>query len=155
MGGTEFNFINYGVDIFNSKAAQKEFLEKLIVTSNNSLAHYSLSAKGSALYYQKIMLNRIFRARYAAEYTMNNSKYNADGQAVRYLVLGGHFHYAYYWMSNMNQIKRGVSDIIHGNDSGSTGTFKNIAFNRGWLTGSKISSKGLEPRRVYSDKIND
>lgn len=146
---------NYSIELFTSKFAQKEFLENILMTSNNNLVHYSLSAKGSALYYQKIMLNKIFRARYASEFVMNNSKFNADGQAVRYLVLGGHFHYAYYWMSNMNQIKRGVSDVIFGNDSRSVGSFKNIAYNRSWTGGTKLSKKGLEPKRVYSDKIND
>ena len=66
------------------------------MTTNNNLVHYSLSAKGSALYYQKIMLNKIFRARHAGDYYVSNSKDIMDGQAVRYLVLGGHFQYAYY-----------------------------------------------------------
>lgn len=149
-----FYFENYDESMLTSRKMQREFLETVIMTSNNSLVHYSLSAKGSALYYQKIMLNKIFRARNASEFILNNSKFNMDGQAVRYLVLGGYFQYAYYWMSNMNQIRRGVSDLIVGNDSGSAGSFKNIAFNRKWFGGSKVSSRGLEPKTVYSDKIN-
>ena len=150
----QFYLENYDADIFTSRKLQREFLENIIMTSNNNLVHYSLSAKGSALYYQKIMLNKIFRAKNASEFILNNSKYNMDAQAVRYLVLGGHFQYAYYWMSNMNQIRRGVSDLIVGNDSGSLGTFKNISFNRRWLGESRIASRGLEPRVVYSDKVN-
>ena len=92
----QFYLENYDADIFTSRKLQREFLENIIMTSNNNLVHYSLSAKGSALYYQKIMLNKIFRAKNASEFILNNSKYNMDAQAVRYLVLGGHFQYAYY-----------------------------------------------------------
>lgn len=91
-----FYFENYDESMLTSRKMQREFLETVIMTSNNSLVHYSLSAKGSALYYQKIMLNKIFRARNASEFILNNSKFNMDGQAVRYLVLGGYFQYAYY-----------------------------------------------------------
>ena len=132
---TQFNqfFIDYTEEaLVNNPKLQRDFLEKLLQTTNNNLVHYSLTAKGSALYYQKIMLNKIFRARTRAEdFVLDNSKYKTFRQANRYLTIGGAFQQAYYWMTVSNQIKRDVSPLIFGNDAHVIGSFKNIAFSRG------------------------
>lgn len=157
LSSQDFRFLGYSEEaLVNSPELQKNFLENLLQTTNNSLVHYSLTAKGSALYYQKIMLNKIFRARTRAlDFVLDNSKYKTYRQANRYLTLGGAFQQAYYWMTISNQIKRGVSPLVYGNDANTIGSFKNIAFNRGWNTGDVMVRRGQEVRQTGNIRTNN
>lgn len=152
-----FSFAAYSEEnLVNNPSLQRSFLEHLLQTTNNSLEHYSLSAKGSKLYYQKIMLNKIYRARTRAnDFVLDNSKYKTYRQANRYLTIGGAFQQAYYWMTVSNQIRRGVSPLIFGNDANTIGSFKNIAFNRGWNLGDSIVRRGQETRKTSNIRMTN
>lgn len=80
----------------NEKKYQRNFLEYLLQTTNNSLVHYSFSAKGSALYYQKIMLNKIARSMVRNSYSLSNGINSTSKQATRYLEVRPDFQQAYY-----------------------------------------------------------
>jgi hypothetical protein len=105
------------------------FLENLI--NNNKLVHYSLASKGSALYYQKIMINRIYRMRmHNIKSTINNSKYKPRLIDNATITLGGEFQHKYLMLSEVYKIKKNIITNFFGNDKNAIGTFKNNTYNR-------------------------
>ena len=80
----------------NEKRYQRNFLEYLLQTTNNSLVHYSFTAKGSALYYQKIMLNKIARSMIRGSFRLADGINSPSKQATRYLEVRPDFQQSYY-----------------------------------------------------------
>lgn len=110
------------------------------------LVHYSLTSRGSALYYQKLVINKIFR--------LSELKYNLQSQirgytvGTRFISFGGDFQQKYCFLTTLNQTKRNVSNTIFGNDASSIGTFKNFMNNSSWLGSNSIVKKWKEARKT-------
>lgn len=94
--------------------------------NSTDLVHYSLTGRGNALYFQKIIITKIFRMSLRPSSLLYGGSYN-DG--IKYLELGGDFQYKYSLVTNLQQLKRGVSNIMFSNDSFSYGSFKNYFYN--------------------------
>lgn len=89
---------------------------------NNDLVRYSLSNRGNALYFQKIMINRIFRMTLKPSWDTNQTSVFKNFGTLNF---GGDFQQKYGLITILNQTKREISDSIFGNDSASYGSFKN------------------------------
>jgi len=81
---------------------------KFFKKNNTNLVHYSLTSRGNALYYQKIIITKIFRMVSLSLHSYSEN-FNTN---IRFLSLGGRFQQKYCLLSNIHQIKRCVSNII-------------------------------------------
>jgi len=91
-----------------------------------NLVRYSLTDRGSALYFQKLMIIKIFRMSNNSINSINKFSYSEHN---RLLEFGGDLHLKYALISSVNQLKRDSSSVIFGNDYSSFGSFKNFFYN--------------------------
>lgn len=89
---------------------------------NNDLVRYSLTNRGNALYFQKIIINKIFRITTKPSWSASLTSTFDDYGSIEF---GGDFQQKYSLITVVNQAKREVSDSLYNNDSASYGTFKN------------------------------
>lgn len=89
------------------------------------LVHYSLTDRGSALYFQKIIITKIFRMSLKPINGIERFSYSDHD---RLLDFGTDFQTKYSLVTTVNQLRRGMTTTMFGNDSASVGSFKNFFY---------------------------
>lgn len=115
--------------------------------NNTDLVHYSLTNRGSALYYQKMIITKIFRTSGLELHTYGNNYNNA----IRTLSMGGRFQQKYCLISNIHQLRRNVGSLFWNNNQQNYGTLKNF-FNKSSKNSSDSFLKN-DQESIRSDAV--
>lgn len=129
-----------------SREIYREFKDlSLFKNKNNNLVRYSMSNRGNALYFQKIIITKIFRMVSCPFWASNySSVFDTNGN----LNFGGEFQQKYSLITSVQQMKRMFSDTMFGNDSASYGSFKNHFYKSSFNGISAISKKYRESKKT-------
>lgn len=120
---------------------------------NTDLVHYSLTNRGNALYFQKIIINKIFRMAVLPYWATERDGSNFD--SIRFLNFGDSFQQKYSLITTLHRTRRNFSDIIYGNDYDSYGSFKNFFYKSSNLGRSYIVKNGQESKYTQAKKEKD
>lgn len=118
---------------------------------NLNLVHYSMSSRGNALYFQKIIITKIFRMVSKPSWSSNySSVFDTNGL----LSFGGEFQQKYSLITSVQQMKRLFADTMYGNDSASYGSFKNHFYKSSFNGVSAILKKYREAKetRAFTER---
>lgn len=116
--------------------------------------HHSLDPRGGALFFQKIMINKIFKCSMGRKVS-NHSKLNVFySTAIRHLNIGNSLFYKYSYLSENCQFKKTslLGRIFNINN---VGFFSNLSQERSFLGGSLISKDSVSTKVTESDTKNN
>lgn len=118
--------------------------------NNTDLVHYSLTNRGNALYFQKIIINKIFRMAVTPYWDSSRDGFSMDN--TRFLNFGDSFQQKYSLITTVHRTKRNFSDLMYGNDSDSYGSFKSFFYRSSNFGRSFIVKQGQEARTTQAKK---
>lgn len=150
---TGYGYINTNQDL--KLETYKDYLNsELIKNKSMSLVHYSLANRGSALYYQKMFIIRLFRQSFLKNKSILEDFKLKNGyvEGIRHIGFGTSFQQKYCYLTILHQVRRKITDIVYNNDSNKIGTFKNFINNNNYKTGNSLYRADVEGRRSYNFK---
>ena len=140
-----YSLLNYKV---HKWGVYTEFDNLLIFKNkNNDLVHYSLTNRGNALYFQKIMINKIFRMVLKPSWDTNKTSVFKNYGGLNF---GGDFQQKYALITILNQTKREITDTLYNNDSASYGSFKNHYYRSSLFGVSSSLKKYREAKHTHA-----
>lgn len=126
----------------------------ILKTSSLKELHHSLDPRGGALYFQKIMINRIYKSKVVRqdESTIFTGKSKFFSQAVRYLNSGSSYLSKFFLLSDIDQFRSEFNGIRSYNAS-NVGFFFNFSQSRGYTSSSKKLQSTTGSRLTFNNWI--
>ena len=124
----------------------------ILKNKNNNLVRYSMSNRGNALYFQKIIINKIFRMN--SKPLWNPTDYSSVFDTDSSLEFGTELQQKYGLITTVQQTRRLIADTMFGNDSASYGSFKNHFYKSSTAGVSAVIKKHREAKdtRTFFDR---
>lgn len=138
------------IDYFN----KKEILSYKNINTSSDSVHHPFSNNGNASLYKKITLSSIFMMKpflFSKDKKVNKDSFGYYKQ----LSFGGDFQQKYCYITNIQQVRRGIAPTVFNNDASSVGTFKNILHSASMLSLNSVYFKYKEASRTAAFRLRN